>query len=100
MNQRADTESLTLRIYVIDGAPNSLIALANLRRSIGVDAAARIEVIDVVADAARAERDGVIVTPTLVRTSPLPERRVVGNLQDRVLLRSVLGLDGLDGGAP
>ena len=36
-------------------------------------------------------RDGVLVTPMLIRCAPLPERRILGNLRDRALLLAVLG---------
>lgn len=39
-----------------------------------------IEVIDVLEHPARAESDRVIATPTVIRTTPLPRRRVIGDL--------------------
>lgn len=42
----------------------------------------RLEVIDVLQDADAAEDYKVMATPTLIKTSPDPERRVVGELKD------------------
>jgi len=51
-----------------------------------------VQIVDVVTDPARGLRDGVLVTPMLVRIAPLPERRILGNLHDGSLLLTVLGL--------
>lgn len=39
-----------------------------------------IEIVDVLEHPARAETDRVIATPTVIRTAPLPRRRVIGDL--------------------
>jgi circadian clock protein KaiB len=86
---------LRVRLYVAGDAPNSLAAVANLRAAVAefpkhsVD----IELIDVLSDPERGLRDGILVTPMLVRSEPLPERRVLGNLRDRGVLLGALGLD-------
>ena len=41
-----------------------------------------IEVIDLLAQPARASADGIIAVPTLVRSSPLPRRKFIGDLSD------------------
>lgn len=81
--------TLQLRLYVAAGAPNSERALANLKQireeHLGV---CTVEVVDVFEAPERALADGVLVTPTLLRVSPLPVRRIIGDL-GRV--ESVLG---------
>jgi circadian clock protein KaiB len=92
-----DAQVLTsVRLYVAGGSPNSVTALANVQSLLERYPGHHItlEVIDVVRDPGRGVRDGVLVTPMLVKAEPLPERRVLGNLQDRDMLRSVLGLHG------
>jgi len=85
--------TLRLRLYVADDAPNSLTAIANLRAALAQRPAGpvELEIIDVVDDPARGLRDGILVTPMLVRLAPVPERRILGNLRDRALLLEVLG---------
>jgi len=83
---------LRLRLYIAGDSPNSVRALGNLRAAMaelgrGLD---DVETIDVLEKPERGLRDGVLVTPLLVRVSPLPERRVLGNLSDRAVLRGVL----------
>jgi circadian clock protein KaiB len=80
----------TLRLYVAGGAPNSVAAEAQLRRSLGA-AGATIEIIDVMVDKHRAIADGIVVTPTLVRVAPGPQGVLIGDLADADILAQFLG---------
>lgn len=51
-----------------------------------------LEVVDVYQQPALAEEERILATPTLVRTSPLPLRRIVGNLADPHRLQAGLGI--------
>lgn len=51
-----------------------------------------IEVVDVLKDPDRAERDRVLATPTLEKTAPMPIRRVIGDLSETVRALAALGL--------
>ena len=87
---------LRVRLYVAGEAPNSLAASANLRLALAhcAEHSVEVETIDVLKHPDRALRDGVLVTPMLVKVAPLPERRILGNLRDRHTLLGVLGIDG------
>jgi circadian clock protein KaiB len=84
-----------VRLYIAGDAPNSIAAVANLRATLARHAghAIEVETIDVLRDPLRALQDAVLVTPMLVRSEPLPERRILGNLHDRQTLLGALGLD-------
>jgi circadian clock protein KaiB len=89
---------LRVRLYVAGDAPNSAAASSNLQAALAAcpDSATDVEIIDVLHDAERALRDGVLVTPMLVKVGPPPERRILGNLNDRGALLRALGLgDGM-----
>ena len=45
-------------------------------------AAHELEIVDLLEDPRRALADGIIVTPTLLKVTPLPVQRVIGNLSD------------------
>jgi circadian clock protein KaiB len=80
-------------LYVASGAPNSLLAVANLA-AICKDLPARsfaLEIIDVLSDPQRALADGILVTPSLNKVSPSPRTRLVGNLSDRPTVLRALG---------
>jgi len=88
--------TLSLRLYVAGQAPNSMAAISNLRILFpGGEAAGRaaeIEIVDVLREPMRGLEDGIILSPTLVRLSPLPVRRVVGNLSNHEAVLLALGV--------
>lgn len=70
------------RLYVAGHTPNSTRAAANLREmcSMHLEGRHEIEIIDVFRHPEQALVDNVLMTPTLLRLSPLPVVRVVGSL--------------------
>ena len=86
---------LRVRLYVAGDAPNSTSAVASLRSLLALHPArpATVEIVDVLLHPERGMRDGVLVTPTLIKLAPRPERRLIGNLKDTRILVTVLGLD-------
>jgi circadian clock protein KaiB len=85
---------LRLRLYIAGNAPNSVIAIANVRAMCDEHYAAghALEIVDLLLHPARALIDEIIVTPTLLKLSPLPSRRMVGNLSDTRQVLLTLGL--------
>ena len=88
-------EALRLRLYVAGDSPNSVMAITNLRALLAdlPSSSAGVEIIDILADPERCLRDGVLMTPMLLKLAPPPERRILGNLRDRWALLRFLGLD-------
>jgi circadian clock protein KaiB len=76
---------LRLRLYVAGNAPNSLRAIENANAICREHFAAQydLEIVDLLVEPQRGLDDGIIVTPTLLKISPLPAHRIVGNLADR-----------------
>ncbi len=72
------------RIYITDGAPNSVRALANLYAICHqhFPESHRIEVVDILKEPLRALAESILVTPTVVKLSPAPEQRIIGNLSE------------------
>ena len=87
---------MILKLYIAGDGPNSLAAVANLKAALAQFPAHRVdlEIIDVVTDPERGLRDRIFVTPIVVKVAPPPERRILGNLQNRDILLGVLGLPG------
>lgn len=83
---------LRLRLYVAGVAPNSVRATANTK-AICTDhfPGCELEVIDLLVEPERAAADRIIVTPTLVKLSPPPQQRLIGDLSDAGKLFAVLG---------
>jgi len=51
-----------------------------------------LEVINVLDNPQRAEEDNILATPTLVKASPPPEKRVIGDLSNEEKVLTALGL--------
>ncbi len=93
----ANTEAhtrLLVRLYLAGTSPNSLAAITNLRAVLKAypHHHVELEVVDVLSDSEQAARDGVFITPMLIKVEPEPQRRILGRLQDRALLVGALGL--------
>lgn len=85
---------VVLRLYVAGGAPNSLLAIANLEAICAeyLKDGHRLEVVDVLENPRRAMAEGVLVTPSLSKLSPLPAAQVIGSLSDKARVVLALGL--------
>lgn len=90
------TTVVTLRLYIVGGAPNSKLAIANLEAICRehLKDAHRLEIVDVLEHPERAMAEGVLVTPSLAKLAPLPAANVVGNLSDESKVLLALGLTG------
>ncbi len=86
---------VVMRLYVAGGAPNSVQAIANLEAICQqyLKGHYQLEIVDVFEQPLRALADGVIVTPSLTKLSPLPAAQVVGNLSDKNKVLLALGLE-------
>ena len=90
----AVTPALDMRLYVANGAPNSLLAVANLAAICKefLKDNFKLEVIDVLEQPLRALADGILVTPSLAKLSPSPAANIVGNLSDKSSVMRALGI--------
>lgn len=87
-------EIVAFRLYVAGEAPNSTLALRNLKtlcQNLYGDGY-RIDVVDVLLSPERAWAEGVMITPTVVRVFPVPAIRIIGNLSNTGQTLSALGL--------
>jgi circadian clock protein KaiB len=94
---RASTSTLPpydFRLYVAGGAENSLAAIANLRAICQQFLPDRhhVELVDVLREPERALTDGVLMTPMLLKVSPLPMCKVVGSLNQTQKVLQTLDL--------
>jgi circadian clock protein KaiB len=83
-----------LRLYVAGDSPNSARAVLNLKAFCQEHLPERhqIEIVDVFLDPKRALSDGILLTPTLVKLSPVPVRKIIGTLSQTQTLSQALGL--------
>lgn len=82
-----------LKLFVTGQTIRSGRAIANLRRiceeSLGTEY--ELTIVDVLERPQLAEDERILATPTLIRESPLPVRRIIGDLSDTKQV--LLGLD-------
>jgi circadian clock protein KaiB len=84
---------------VTGSTPRAEQAIGNLRRICEEELRGEyeLEIIDVLENPQLAEDEKILATPTLIKSLPLPLRRVIGDLSDRD--KVLLGLDVLPGGS-
>ncbi|WP_262965010.1 circadian clock KaiB family protein [Methylobacter psychrophilus] len=82
------------RLYIAGEAPNSILALHNLK-ALCLELYRddyRIDVVDVLLSPEKAWAEGVIVTPMVLRVSPEPVVKIIGNLNNTDQVLGALGL--------
>lgn len=90
-----NSEILLLRLYIAAETPNSIRAIANLKiicRDFLGDRC-KVEVVDILKEPLRALSEGVLLTPTLVKLSPPPVQKIVGDLSEIGTVAHALGLE-------
>ena len=79
-----------LRLFVTSASSRTATAIANLRRICEEELQGQyqLEIIDVLEHPDVAEDEKILATPTLIKSLPLPLRRVIGDLSntEKVLL--------------
>jgi circadian clock protein KaiB len=88
-----DDEIWELRLYVAGQTPKSIKAFANLNRICEeqLEGRYRIEVIDLLENPQLARGDQIYAIPTLVRRTPAPLRKIIGDLSNTE--KTLVGLD-------
>lgn len=88
------TAVVVMRLYIAQGAPNSVKAIANLEAICRkhLQDSFKLEIIDVLEFPLRALADGILVTPSLAKIAPSPSTRIVGDLSDRSSVLHALGI--------
>ena len=85
--------SWDLRLYVAGQTPKSVVALANLRKICAehLKDEYHIEVIDLMRNPQLARQHQILAIPTLVRSLPMPIKKIIGDLSNSE--KVLLGLD-------
>ena len=81
---RHPEQIVELRLYVAGQTPKSLAAISNLKKICNdrFDAQFRVEVIDLAKNPVLARDHQILAIPTLVRSLPVPIRKIIGDLSD------------------
>lgn len=88
------SEQYELCLYVTGMTPRSARAIENLRAFCSRHLQGRhtLRIVDVYQQPALAREEQLIAAPTLIKRTPLPQRRLVGDLSNQERVRAALGL--------
>jgi len=88
------TEKYILKLYVMGDTANSRTVIKNLNDILEkeIKDLYTLDVIDVLENPQAAEEYKILATPTLIKISPEPARRIIGDLSDRGRVMSGLDL--------
>lgn len=86
--------SYVLTLFVTGSSLVSTRAVENIRRICvtHLDGRCRLDVIDIASDPEAAERRGIVAIPTLIKGSPPPEVRLIGDMSDTEAVLSRLDI--------
>lgn len=81
------------KLYIAGETPRSLVAFANLKRvcELHLNKKYSIEVVDLCLNPGLAKADQIVATPSLVRQSPAPIKKIIGDLANEQ--RLLAGMD-------
>ncbi len=87
-----------LRLYVTGTTPQSLRAIANIKKVCEEHLAGHYElnVIDIYQDGIAIDQDQIVAAPTLIKQFPEPFRRLVGDMSNTERVLSGLGISAGD----
>lgn len=85
-----------LRLFTSGSTPRSARAIQNLNEicEANLKGNYRLEVIDIYQEPGRATESDIIAAPTLIKEEPLPVRRLIGDLSDRLKVLVSLSIGG------
>lgn len=93
-NSKKITAEYVLRLFITGATPNSIRAVTNIKQICEDHLKGRysLEIIDVYQQVGIAEQEQLIALPLLIKKTPLPERRMIGDLSDTGKVLKGLGL--------
>ena len=91
-----------LRLFVAGMTPRSRRTIETLRRVCldRLDGRYELEIVDIYQQEDLAEANQIVAAPTLLKLSPQPPRRIIGDLSDETRLLHGLGLPPAEAPGP
>lgn len=84
-----------LKMYVTGASPNSAKAISNIKNICETHLSGMydLEIIDIYQEPLKAQTEQVIALPMLVKSSPLPLKRLIGDMSDTKKVLRALNLE-------
>lgn len=85
----------SLRLFITGASPNSTKAIVNLRELCDeyLGSNYNLEIIDIYQQPQLAQLEQIIALPMLIKSHPLPVRRLIGDMSNREKVLTGLGLE-------
>jgi len=92
--KKSSKKEYQLKLFVSGASPNSVRAIHNLKSicDLHLKENYTLEIIDVYQDSSLAQKEQMIALPLLIKKSPVPERRLVGDMSNREKVLNGLGI--------
>jgi circadian clock protein KaiB len=89
-----EAETYVLRLFITGASPNSIRAVENVKAICEEYLAGnyQLDIIDIHQQPQHAESEDVIAVPLLIKKTPYPERRMIGDMSDTQRVLKGLGL--------
>ena len=93
-NDEGSNTEYVLRLFITGATPNSVRAVANIKEICDkhLPGRYRLEIIDVYQQRDIAQKEQLVALPLLIKSYPLPERRLIGDMSDARKVLLALGL--------
>ncbi|MES2569461.1 MAG: circadian clock KaiB family protein [Verrucomicrobiota bacterium] len=90
----AGKSEFAFRLYIVEGAPHSMLAVAHIKELCEKHFAGRytLEIMDVLEHPRRILSDRILATPTLIKLRPAPPIRIIGDLSEAPKVLAALGI--------
>jgi circadian clock protein KaiB len=90
-------ETCILKLYIAGATRHSLAAVTNITKicETYLSDNYELEVIDIYQQPELAQSEQIVAAPTLIRYSPEPTRRLIGDLSDITRVMMALGLEAI-----
>jgi circadian clock protein KaiB len=92
--RRMKKKAMRLRLFIAGTTPRSQDAIANIKQLCEELLAGQydLEVVDVYQQPERARIEQIVAVPTLLKLSPTPRKRLIGDLSERSAVMKGLGI--------
>ena len=83
-NNAHSKKTYVFRLFITGATPNSTRAITNIRNILEahLKGSYTLQIIDVYQQPELAKREQLVALPLLIRKSPLPERKLIGDMSD------------------
>jgi circadian clock protein KaiB len=92
-NKKTISPKYVLTLYMVGQTPHCLNALKNLRKICDENSpeSYKIDVIDLLQLPELAKEDQILAIPTVIRKSPKPSKKLIGDLSNKEEVLNILG---------